>query len=118
MTLQRTPPQTRSRNALREPNTVSNIADSIAAADATNTILDPSAARNTSASMEDQLLEAQERLHSLQQNYKMKLAVGSLLRQNSHVYLHNNPISLNQKNLIPLVAIKVQNEKLTCGYIQ
>ena len=68
--------------------------------------------------MEDQLLEAQERLHSLQQNYKMKLAVGSLLRQNSHVYLHNNPISLNQKNLIPLVAIKVQNEKLTCGYIQ
>ena len=115
MTLPRTPPQTRSRTALRD--TLPNNTDSATTAESTNIITDLSAATNTAPSLEDQLLEAQERIAFAATELQKRLIVEFLLRQNSHVYEHNNPISLNQENLIPLAVIKVQNEMRVCGYI-
>jgi len=60
MTLPRTPPKTRSRTALRD--TLPSNTDSTTTAESTNIIADPSAATNTAPSLEDQLLEAQERI--------------------------------------------------------
>ena len=76
-----TPPQTRSRTALR--HTLPNNTDSRTATEVTTFLTEPSIETYTARPIEDQLLEAQER-YSLQQNYKRN-SFGILLRQKSHV---------------------------------